>query len=74
MVNRNVPLPFNWNNFLALTENKADLEHFLSEQILEQAEHAKTIVVACGFHNFEKVESNKPVMDRGTFQECGALG
>jgi len=46
---REVPLPADWSNFLALGENKADLARFLSEQMVGCDQHDKTIVVAGGF-------------------------
>ena len=42
--NGDVPLPSDWNNFLASAENK-DLARFLSEQLVGQ-EQVKTIIVA----------------------------
>ena len=37
IVNRHVPMPHNWQNFLALAENKADLAMFLSEELIRQS-------------------------------------
>lgn len=54
----NVPLPSNWANFLALSENKADLADFLSHQLIEQAPSSKIIVVAGGFTSEEMVQSS----------------
>ena len=34
---RDVPLPNIWSNFLSLADNKADLAHFLSEELCSQA-------------------------------------
>ena len=51
------------NTFLALPANKADLARFLSEQLTAQAPDTKTIVVAGGFRNEEKVESSNPEVD-----------
>ena len=42
--NENVPVPNNWSNFLALSENKADLARFLSEHLIENAPQDKVIV------------------------------
>ena len=61
--NRNVPLPNNWSNFLALQENKIDLCWFLWEQILLQAPEDKIIVVAGGFERDETVCCNKRYVD-----------
>ena len=46
---RDVPLPRNSANFLLLSENKADLGHFLSEDLCSQATSEQEIVVAGGF-------------------------
>ena len=59
----NVPLPSNWNNFLALSENKADLITYLSEEIVSDQRNNKTIVVSGGFDNDETVKSNKHEID-----------
>lgn len=59
----NVPLPANWDNFMALPENKADLCRFLSEQLIAQAPTTKTVVAAGGFDEEEKVESSNPNVD-----------
>ena len=48
---RDVPLPKNWSNFLSLVDNKADLAHFLSEELCSQAPVDKEIVVAGGFRD-----------------------
>ena len=52
--NCDVPLPNSWPNFISMSENKADLPRFLSEQlILKTPNHAlavgKEIVVSGGF-------------------------
>ena len=59
----NVPLPSSWNNFIALSENKADLAHFLSQQLIVQAPHSKVIVAAGGFSSEETVESSHSDID-----------
>ena len=46
---RDVPLPKNWSNSLSLADDKADLEHFLPEEICSQAIVNNEIVVASGF-------------------------
>ena len=38
---RDVPLPRNWEGFITLAENKADLARFLSEEIIAQAPRDK---------------------------------
>ena len=61
---RAVPLQANWSNFLALSENKADLANFLSEELIMQAPSDQTVmVVAGGFDNEETVECNHPELD-----------
>ena len=51
-----VPLPINWENFIALVENKADLAWFLSMKIMQNAPDNKCIVVAGGYEDEEEVE------------------
>jgi hypothetical protein len=59
---RDVPLPANWLNFLALGDNKADLARFLSEELIAQAPQ-KTVTVSGGFNDEEEVQcSNSTVM------------
>ena len=41
-----MPLPSNWSNFIALSENKEDLACFLSEHLIMQAPNSKVIVAA----------------------------
>ena len=53
-----MPLPSNWSNFIALSENKADLARFLSQQLIMQAPNSKVIVIAGGFTSEEMVESS----------------
>jgi len=55
---RNVPLPQKWDNFLAHSQNKADLARFLSQQLMIQAPSNKTNVVAGGFSNEQQVVFN----------------
>ena len=58
-----VPLPSNWSNFISLSENKADLARFLSQQLIVQAPNSKVIVAAGGFANEEMVESSSAEVD-----------
>ena len=58
--NRDVPLPKNWSNFMALSENKADLARFLSEQLITRASESKEIVTAGGFRDELEVRSSTP--------------
>jgi len=60
---RDVPLPNNWSNFLSLADNKADLAHFLSEELCSQAPKDKEIVVAGGFREELEVKSSKGTTD-----------
>lgn len=60
---RDVPLPINWNNFISLAENKADLANFLSEHLSSQAPHDKEIVVAGGFTDESEVSSSNKFTD-----------
>jgi hypothetical protein len=41
-----VPLSADWNNFVSLPDNKADLARYLSGEIIKHPEHSKTIIVA----------------------------
>ena len=60
---RHVPLPKDWFNFLSLIDNKADLSHFLSEELYLQAPAGKEIVVAGGFRDELEVKSSNHVAD-----------
>ena len=60
---RDVLLPNNWTNFLSLSENKADLGHFLSGELCSQASNEKEIVVAGGFRDEREVQLSKPTTD-----------
>ena len=53
-----MPLPNSWSNFIALSENKADLARFLSEELLANAPCNKEIVVAGGFEDEREVRSS----------------
>lgn len=55
--NRNVPLPKNWANFLAVWENKSDLAAFLSFQLIAHNFSQFDIVTAGGFESERKVAS-----------------
>ena len=50
---RTVPLPQNWNDFLAVPANKQDLALLLSNELIAQAPGDKIIVVATGFRTAE---------------------
>jgi len=51
-----VPLPNNWNNFLALSENKADLARYLSQHLIDHVPQGKVVTVAGGFEQGEEVK------------------
>lgn len=57
---RNVPLPAEWDTFIAHPENKRNLAKFLSQQLMLQAPANKTVVVSGGFVDEEHVESSDP--------------
>ena len=65
MEGRDVPLPKNWSNCLSLADNKADLAHFLSEELCSQAPVDKEIVVAGGFRDELEVKSSTGATDLG---------
>ena len=65
MKGRDVPLPKNWSNFLSLADNKADLAHFVSEELCSQAPVDKEIVVAGGFRDELEVKSSTGATDLG---------
>ena len=46
------------SNFIALSEKKADLVRFISQQLIVQAPTSKVIIVASGFTSDEMVESS----------------
>ena len=51
ITDRTVPLPENWNNFLACSDNKADNADFLSEQMKLTNPSDKQVVTSGGFKN-----------------------
>ena len=54
-----VPLPIEWDSFIGLGENKADLARYLSEQLMTLAPADKTIVVSRGFVNEAEVQCSR---------------
>ena len=68
---RDVPLQRNWSNFLSLADNKADLAHFLSEELCSQAPVDKEIVVAGGFRDELAVKSSTGATDLGPLMKSG---
>jgi len=60
--NRDVPLPVNWRQFIDLPENKQDLEHFLSMELIRQAKSTqghREVVTSGGFHDRMAAESSR---------------
>ena len=45
---RHVPLPHNWDNVLAVQENKVDLANFLSNYLIHRAAPNENLVVVVG--------------------------
>ena len=79
MEGRDVPLPKDGSNFLSLAVPKADLSHFLSEELCSQAPEDKEIIVAGGFRDELEVKSSKGTIDltllkstRGSRHKVGA--
>ena len=60
---RTVPLPQNWNDFLAVPANKQDLALLLSNELIAQARGDKIIVVAGGFRTAEDIQCTEPLVD-----------
>lgn len=56
---RNVPMPVNWQNFIALPENKADLANFISCELAETSYDGLHVVIGGGFREETKVVSSK---------------
>ena len=55
----NMPLPNDWASFMALSDNKADYDRFLSEELIMQAPEWKEIVVSRGFVDELDIRSSK---------------
>jgi len=58
---REVPLPVNWKNFIDLSENKADLENFLSTQLIAMAKaklRNREVITSGGFVDRTAAESS----------------
>ncbi len=58
---RDICLPSNWGNCIALGDNKAGLARFVSNELIRNAPDTKTIVVAGGFESECEVQSNMPL-------------
>ena len=60
--NRDIPLPVKWRQFIDHPENKQDLEHFLSKELIRQAKLTgteRTIVTSGGYPDRTVVESSQ---------------
>ena len=60
---RTVPLPQNWNDFLAVPSNKLDLALVHSKELIAQASGDKIIVVAGGFPTADDTQCTEPLVD-----------
>ena len=58
-----MPLPQNWNDFLAVPSNKQDLALLLSNELIAQAPIDKITVVAGGFRTAEDTQCTEPLVD-----------
>ena len=65
ITDRTVPLPENWNNFLACSGNKADYADFLSEQMKLNNASDKQVVTSGGFKNELEAWSLTDSIDTG---------
>ena len=54
IVNHDVFLLSDWKNILVLAKNKADLAHFLLEEIVRHKQNDKAIVVAIGWKGWNQ--------------------
>ncbi|KAL4238584.1 hypothetical protein ACF0H5_003291 [Mactra antiquata] len=58
----NVPLPQSWDNFMAMSETKADIARYLSDTLQSKAEKLngrRELVIEGGFKDVLKSFSNK---------------
>ena len=62
-IDRGVPLPQNWSNFMACSENKSEYANFLSVELKRQAPYEKQIVTSAGFDNELEVWSSNDTVD-----------
>ena len=60
---RNVPLPKDWDSFIGLGANKADLACFLSEELIDKAPENKTVIVSGGYQEVKDVKCSKENID-----------
>ena len=65
---RLVPLPSNWQAFLVLGDNKADLARFLSEEVITMAPEHKVIVVSGGFKEEDEVRCSDTTVEVDTLK------
>lgn len=68
VTNRDLPLPEKWENFIAHQDNKADMAHFLSQQLILRAPANKTIVAAGGFNDEGRDEATDPTFDTDSLE------
>ena len=70
----NVPLPKDWDSFIGLGANKADLAKFLSHELIDNAPDDKVIIVSGGFQDKQEAKSNQDDIDlsylRGNHEEA----
>ncbi|KAK3909863.1 Chromosome-associated kinesin KIF4 [Frankliniella fusca] len=66
--NGNVPLPKDFKNFLALSENKSDLTRFLSEEAMKNDFGSLEVLVAGGFSEETRVDSTNKARDLTDFE------
>ncbi|CAG9824610.1 unnamed protein product [Phaedon cochleariae] len=58
-----IPLPKKWKNFLALGDNMADLDRFLSQEVLQHVFDAIEVALFGGFIHEDDVRSTNPESD-----------
>ena len=68
---RDVSLPKHWSDFRSFDDNKADLAHFLSEELCSPAPVDKEIVVSGGFRDELEVKSSTVATDLGPLMKSG---
>ena len=63
ITDRNVPLPQNWSNFLACSQNKSENTNFLYVGLKWQSPYDKQIVTSAGFNEELEVSSSNYTID-----------
>ncbi len=61
IISGDIPLPHDWSGFLSNSDNKADLAHFLSNEISNVTIPNNVLVVAGGFPDETKVFCNQDI-------------